>query len=66
MEAWETDVGNDGHQVVMTSSQADENAQYLYRKRGYVDCGVLVLPNQAAELMFRKELSDVAAYREAE
>ena len=60
MEAWETDVGHDGHQSVMTSSQADENAQHLYRKRGYVDCGVLVLPNQAAELMFRKELSDAA------
>lgn len=56
MEAWETDARRGGHEAVMTSSQADESAQRLYRRRGYVDCGALILPDQAAELMFRKEL----------
>lgn len=57
IEAWEAEARRGGYEVVMTSSQADESAQRLYRKRGYVDCGALILPDQAAELMFRKELS---------
>ncbi len=56
MDTWEKSARHDGHEVVMTSSQADESAQHLYRKRFYVDCGALVLPNQAAELVFRKAL----------
>lgn len=60
IEAWEADARRGGYEVVMTSSQADESAQHLYRKRGYVDCGALILPDQAAELMFRKELSVIA------
>ncbi|MCO5223227.1 MAG: GNAT family N-acetyltransferase [Thermomicrobiales bacterium] len=56
MDAWETAARNTGHKAVMTSSQADEEAQHLYRKRGYVDCGALLLPDQAAEVIFRKEL----------
>ena len=56
IEAWEAEARRGGYEVVMTSSQADESAQHLYRKRGYVDCGALILPDQAAELMFRKEL----------
>jgi len=56
MEAWEADAGRAGYEAVMTSSQADENSQHLYRNRGYADCGALVLPDQAAELVFRKQL----------
>jgi len=57
MDAWEADAASAGHEAVMTSSQADETAQHVYRKRGYVDCGVLILPGQAAEIIFRKELN---------
>lgn len=61
MEAWESTVKKKGYTVVMTSSQSDEKAQHLYRKCGYVDCGVLLLPDQAAEVVFRKELDDRVA-----
>lgn len=60
MDAWESDARRAGHAVVMTSSQADEMAQHLYRERGYSDCGALILPDQAAELVFRKDLGAVA------
>jgi len=56
MDAWEFQSARDGHNEVMTSSQADEDAQHLYRKRGYEDCGALIVPSQAAELIFRKDL----------
>jgi GNAT superfamily N-acetyltransferase len=56
LDAWEADAERNGHEAVMTSSQADEEAQHLYRKRGYADCGALVLPDQATELVFRKVL----------
>lgn len=58
MAEWESGASSLGHDAVMTSSQADETAQHLYRRRGYVDCGALTLPGQAAdELVFRKELT---------
>lgn len=56
MDAWEAEARIAGYEAVMTSSQADETAQHVYRKRGYKDCGVLILPGQAAEVFFRKEL----------
>lgn len=60
LDTWETASLQAGYTVVMTSSQADEEAQHLYRKRGYVDCGALLLPDQATEVVFRKELGDRA------
>jgi hypothetical protein len=41
---------------VLTSSLADETAQHFYRKRGYRDIGSFVLPGEAAEIFFLKEL----------
>lgn len=58
MDVWESAARRSGHETVMTSSQADEESQHLYRKRGYTDCGALILPDQATELIFRKELGD--------
>ncbi len=43
MEFWETEMAKQGHKMVMTSTQVDENAQYFYRKLGYKDSGCLVL-----------------------
>ena len=34
-----------------------EGAQHLYRRLGYVDSGALLLPDEAAELIFRKPLA---------
>lgn len=56
MDAWETVLFSDSHPVAMTSTQVDESAQHFYRNRGYIDCGRLLLPDQAPELFFRKEL----------
>lgn len=60
MEQWETEMRALGFSGVMTSTQADENAQHFYRKLGYRDAGCL-LPNvpqfaQPAELFFMKAL----------
>ncbi|MEV7973337.1 GNAT family N-acetyltransferase [Cellulomonas sp. NPDC089187] len=57
VNAWEATMAERGHRTVMTSAQADESAQHFYRARGYRDCGALLLPDQATELVFRKELT---------
>jgi hypothetical protein len=33
-----------------------ESAQHFYRKLGYVDSGALLLPDEPAELLLRKDL----------
>ncbi len=43
MEFWETEMAGLGYKMVMTSTQADEEAQHFYRKLGYKDSGCLVL-----------------------
>lgn len=57
---WEKDMREQGHGMVLTSSQADETAQHFYRKLGYKDCGNLFLDipgyAQPMELFFSKEL----------
>jgi len=53
---WERRMAAEGHRRVMTSTQADEAAQHFYRKLGYRDAGVLLLPEQAAELLMMKDL----------
>ena len=39
---WENEMRRLGYKFVMTSTQADENAQHFYRKLGYIDAGCLV------------------------
>jgi len=57
---WEDEMRALGFPCVMTSSQADENAQFFYRKLGYKDTGCLILDipaiRQPAEIFFIKEL----------
>lgn len=53
---WEARARAEERLRVMTSTQADEAAQHFYRKLGYHDAGVLVLPEQAAELLLLKDL----------
>lgn len=53
---WEEDLRGAHFTQVMTSTQSDERAQHLYRRLGYVDCGVLLLPGEPAELLLRKDL----------
>ena len=60
MARWEADMRAFGHPCVMTSAQADENAQRFYRRLGYRDAGCLLLDipplAQPAELFFIKAL----------
>lgn len=62
MAHWESDMKALGFSAVMTSSQADENAQHFYRKLGYKDCGCLILDipemEQPAEIFFIKSLKN--------
>jgi ribosomal protein S18 acetylase RimI-like enzyme len=51
------DMAAQGYRMVLTSTQSDEDAQHFYRRLGYRDCGVLVLPGEAGELMLLKELN---------
>lgn len=46
-----------GHRCLLTSTQADEDAQFFYRKLGYKDTGAILFPGQAAtELVLVKKL----------
>ena len=60
MARWEADMRAQGHGMLLTSTQADEEAQHFYRKLGYRDCGVLTvdIPGyaQPAELFLSKAL----------
>lgn len=45
MMLWEEEMHGLGYNMVMTSTQVDEQAQHFYRKLGYVDRGGLFLDN---------------------
>ncbi|MDD2269204.1 MAG: GNAT family N-acetyltransferase [Eubacteriales bacterium] len=57
---WESEMKSLGFGIVMTSTQADEQAQHFYRKLGYKDCGCLVLNTpkyeQPMEMFLVKEM----------
>ena len=55
--AWEKSQVVDGHPMVLTSTVSAETAQHFYRRIGYVDCGALLLPDEATELFLRKLLA---------
>lgn len=57
---WENEMKNQGYKMTLISTQVDEDAQHLYRKLGYIDCGGLVFNHtpldQLMEMFFRKVL----------
>lgn len=57
VRAWEGVHAAAGHRMVLTSTQADEQAQHFFRRLGYVDSGALLLPGEPTELILRKELA---------
>lgn len=57
VDAWEALAREGGSGAVMTSTRSDESAQNFYRRRGYVDSGVLLLPGEPAEVILRKEIA---------
>lgn len=56
MDEWERSMSSAGHPRVLTSTASDERSQRFYRRRGYIDSGVLLLPREVAELLFVKNL----------
>jgi len=57
VERWEQDMREIGFDMVLTSTQADEEGQHFYRKLGYIDTGVLLLPGEPAEIILRKHIA---------
>lgn len=43
IKRWEADMAEQGHGMVLTSTQTDESAQHFYRRLGYSECGCLIL-----------------------
>ena len=56
LNVWENDMRKLGYRLLLVSTQADESAQYFYRKCGYSDCGSLSVPDQAEEPFLLKIL----------
>ena len=54
VEFWENEMTERHHDMVMTSSLSNEQAQHFYRTLGYRDCGALLLPAEALEIVFVK------------
>jgi ribosomal protein S18 acetylase RimI-like enzyme len=54
--SWEVAMRARGYAEVLTSTLANERAQFLYRKLGYQDCGALLLPGEPLEILMRKVL----------
>ncbi len=53
---WEKEMLKNGYKMVMTSTLSNEDAQFFYRKNGYVDCGSLLLPKEPLEIIMLKNL----------
>lgn len=51
---WEKEMADSGYEMVLTSTLSNEQAQFFYRKNGYVDCGSLLLPGMPLEIIMRK------------
>lgn len=55
---WEREIKALGHTIALTSTLSDERGQFFYRKRGYKDCGSLILPGEVTEIILYKKLGD--------
>ncbi|WP_410768297.1 GNAT family N-acetyltransferase [Fontibacillus sp. BL9] len=57
VQFWENEMKQQGHNLVMTSAQADEGSQHFYRKLGFKDAGCLLLDTQPLEIILIKKLN---------
>lgn len=53
---WENEMKQKNYEFVLTSTQSNEDAQFFYRKLGYIDSGSLLLPNEPLEIILYKNL----------
>lgn len=56
VEFWENEMLKNQYDLVITSTQSNEQAQFFYRSIGYIDCGALLLPEEPLEIIFLKKL----------
>ncbi|QOR34212.1 GNAT family N-acetyltransferase [Clostridium sp. 'deep sea'] len=56
MGFFEQEMKKESHDIIMTSTLSNENAQHFYRKLGYQDKGCLMLENEALEIIFVKNI----------
>lgn len=55
---WERELKELGYSFALTSTLSDERGQFFYRKRGYRDCGSLLLPGEVTEIIMYKKLEN--------
>lgn len=53
---WEQEMKHQGCELLMTSTQANEDAQHFYRKLGFKDAGCLLLDNEPLEIILTKSI----------
>ncbi len=53
---WEESMREQGYEIVLTSTAADEAAQHFYRRLGYRDIGGFLQPGEPYELILQKGL----------
>lgn len=56
VDFWEKEMLKNRYKMVLTSTLSNEQAQFFYRKNGYVDCGSLLLPDEPLEIILLKNL----------
>lgn len=61
VQHWEREMAGAGYREVLTSTLSNERGQFFFRKRGYTDCGALLLPGEPLEIILRKELTERTA-----
>lgn len=57
LDVWEREMRNSQYGRALLSTASDERSQHWYRRRGFADAGVLLLPGDVAELLFSKDLT---------
>lgn len=58
VSCWEEEMSKKNYKTVLTSTLSNEQAQFFYRKNGYIDCGSLLLPGEPLEIIFYKNLDN--------
>lgn len=54
VDFWEKEMLESGYKMLLTSTLSTEQAQFFYRKKGYTDCGSLLLPHEPLEIIMLK------------
>lgn len=56
VDFWEKEMLESGYKMLLTSTLSSEQAQFFYRKKGYTDCGSLLLPHEPLEIIMLKAI----------